>query len=179
MKLTANTPFRPVRDLIGEQVFHEQWIKLLQKIDDDAAVMLEVVTADYPAYRGLRQSRILASVVVWFGTNCGLAFLKNAEHFKKLGIARPYLAAWAIQNRRVYAINEGWRCLESICAEETDTKIRKPDLDALDYELVEHFMVWLGSDAGETFIKNAERQIHIRELRLSPESIKKLGLEES
>lgn len=176
MNSLLHTPIRPPRDgHDGEQVFAEQW-QLYMRRSVPEGLPIDQVIVDYPWRVGILQTRILASVVTWFGTNCGQTFLNEGRHLAAKHIRYPYLAAWAITNHRKFAVNHGWRTLEHICAQTVDMRQAAPDLSSRDYELVEHFMRWMGGVAAQSFITNTERELEIRHLKLDHRSLDRLGV---
>ena len=184
--LTWHTPIRPARSLPGEQAFLREWRHLMRPSPDggDETTVFDEVLADKPGPRTRREAQVLASVVTWFGTNVGLAFLLEAQRMKQRmpRVRWPYLGQWGQINVRQIGINEGVRTLEHCLATERykdglgHDAWRIPELSADDYETVEHLMVWLSSETGQAFLARCERETEAERLQLSPSSRAALGL---
>lgn len=187
-----HTPLRPVRDLVPEQVFAREWKALMGKYVDieDDVTMFDRVLRNYPFKATERHSRVLASVVTWFGTNCGNSFLLEAERLRKETDAKfvrhPYLMQWALENVRESWSNGGVRTLEHCVATKFERSHfglgylmppRGPTPSADDYEVVEHLMLWLGTRDGQDFLTLCAREAEVERLRLDTESRRLLGIE--
>ncbi|MCZ8254480.1 MAG: hypothetical protein O9327_02210 [Polaromonas sp.] len=166
-----------------ELVYATRWLKLMST-SPRAARMLFL---DYLAPVGQREASVVASVVTWFGTNIGQAFLEDAERRKTwvptrqgcsdtLLRSEAYLAAWATENRRQLGINQGWRTLEAILTPE-DAQRAKPSAD--DYEVVEHLMFWLGQLEGQQFIAECQAEVRALAEIQSLAAFERVGLTQS
>jgi hypothetical protein len=182
----THEPLRPARDLVAEQVFAAEWLRLMTTPTDhddadydgpENGHQLSGILAHHPRLLNDRQSRVAASIIVWFGTNCGNCFLLEARQLRDRGVRYPFVAQWAIDNTRFSWLNSGMKLIEHCCATELNPHAYSfgrqmvcPDLTVEDYETVEHVMVWLGNDEGRAFVAECERKIMVRN------EIKKLGL---
>lgn len=168
-------PIRPVRpEVLGELVFVEQWKKLMsskpERLDeDDDRTWLEVILRDMGVEVTQRHATVAASVVCWFGTNCGASFLMTGKQAAALNTRRApmaWIGAWAQENHRILGVSGGYRTLEHILADDSDRTTqglvglwRTPDLSADDFEVAEHLCAWLGSFEGEQFLGRCEQRI--------------------
>jgi hypothetical protein len=170
-----HSPLYPPRNKhTGEIVFTEKWKEWMSKrgnlIDDDGSsnFMLQTVIG-YMAGTQLvqRHATVAASVIKWFGTNCGLAFIDEAKRLEaSMSHGHGFLAAWAIDNRRESWLNSGIRTLEHILATDEDRhngQVRyKPDLSADDCEVAERVVYWLSTEKGKQFLAECETEIKKR-----------------
>lgn len=168
-------PIRPVRqEVLGELVFVEQWQKLMstkpERLDeDDDRTWLEVILRDMGVEVAQRHATVAASVVCWFGTNCGASFLLAGKKAAALNSRRApmvWTGAWAQENHRILGVSGGYRTLEHILADDSDRTAqglvglwRTPDLSVDDFEVAEHLCAWLGSFEGEQFLSRCEQRI--------------------
>lgn len=152
-----HTPMLPVRELLGEQVFAKAWSKLLSTpVSEHTASMLDQILEAFSWHYtvGPPDAKVLASVVTWFGTRCGVVFLESAN--KNSEANDRYLREWTVKNRAVPWVNQGQRPLESILyGQGSETRVTLRELEA-----VECLMRWLGSspDAAE-FMADCEAEI--------------------
>jgi hypothetical protein len=153
-----HTPMQPVRELLGEQVFAKAWNKLLSTpVGETTAATLDQILEAFSWRYTIepRDAKVLASVVTWFGTRCGVIFLESAN--KNSDANDRYLREWTSKNRMVPWVNQGQRPLESILyGAGSETRVTLRELEA-----VECLMSWLGSspDASE-FMADCEAEIH-------------------
>jgi hypothetical protein len=176
--LLWHQPIRPPRELATEQVFAQLWHERMRRKRDGEKPFASIIH-DYTC----RDTRIVASIVTWFGTNCGNSFLLEARRLKDKAVPWAYLAQWAINNRRQSSINSGVRLLEHICADRIDDSITiaqrvyfECELTVADYEVADSFMVWLSCTDAQQFISDCECEIEARRLKLSDESRRLLRL---
>lgn len=171
----SHNPARPVRsDVIGEVVFVEAWQRLMQTatfsifMGDDTSKLDEILMHHRIKPPDQRAATVCASLMRWFGTNCGGGFLYNAKHLASSGAFRSredaYLAAWALDHSRLNWLNGGVRTLESCMSTAAPVNGRHPpaELTADDYETAEHLVRWLGSNEGQRFIDLCEAEIAAR-----------------
>ena len=171
--LTHN-PSMPVRqDIIGEVVFSEAWTRLMaippRFFMGDESTQLDACLGAYQRRSGQREATLAASLVTWFGTNCGGSFLREARTLadrKAMTMENSYLAAWVVQNARKVGLNHGIRTLEHCMGTEHFDPgfgfglVRKPaDLTADDYECAEHLVMWFGGHEGQKFLAYCEEEI--------------------
>lgn len=161
----VHDPICPVRkDVIGEVVFSETWKRLMAQSSDgmyfESHTKIEEILHAMPIMPNQRLATVLASVVTWLGTNCGLGFLhsvpKGDGSYKSFS---RYLLAWTIENFREHGINNGVRTLEHCMMPERSNqfqgyrKFALPCLTDDDYEAVEHLMYWFGQTSeGQEFL---------------------------
>jgi hypothetical protein len=179
-------PMHPPRQgHIAENVFAERW-KLfmatppMRKGDLWGPMPSKILALDIlshlPARVTQRHATIAASIVTWLGTNCGLGTMETARQ----NIARyhmhastAYLCAWATCNQRLVFVNHGHRTLEHLLAPADHfgrdifsggiTLLKRPELTAEDYEVAEHFWVWLSENQAQRFIRACEQEAKERQ----------------
>lgn len=173
----VHEPIRPVRqEVLGELVFVEQWQSLMdakpERLDeDDERCWLRLILRDMDIPVTQRHATVAASLVCWYGTNCGSSFLQGGKSAAAANPRRPgpaWVGAWAQENHRVYGSGGGYRTLEHILALDTDRTRdglvglwRTPDLAVDDFEVAEHVCAWLGSNAGAQFLAACEARIEL------------------
>lgn len=161
-----NKPARPPRrDMVGEQVFAELWAQ--QMADTETGMQppngpLSSVLGPYPFDLDQRCATVAASLVCWFGTNCGMAFLNTAKTAaaKSLTPGDFYLQSWAVENSRKSGSNSGARTLEYCLKPDGGRDL--PELSGRDYEVAEHLIFWLGNEEGQDFLNRCEAEIEQR-----------------
>jgi hypothetical protein len=191
MSALVHKPIQPPRPThIGEQVYASMWEAMMTKpavqepacLTDESVEPLDMVLRHFEWKITQREASVVASVVCWLGTTCGLAMIQSARRRAadaKVPQHLAYLIAWTIENRRVSYVNSGVRVIESVLAP-PESRIRGcvgpyrqvdplPDVSGRDLEAVDHLMTWLGSADGERFIRTCEHaireQMEDRELR--------------
>jgi hypothetical protein len=168
-------PIRPVRqEVLGEFVFIEQWQQLMaanpNDLDsDDNRTWLELILREMGFAVEQRHATVAASLVCWFGTNCGGSFLETGKKAAAVVPRRApaaWVGAWAQENYRIMGVAGGYRTLEHILALDSDrtaqglvSLVRTPDLSVDDFEVAEHVCAWLGSWEGGEFLKRCEARI--------------------
>jgi len=170
-------PLRRVRPgFMGEVVFAEKWEALMngpgiERFDDDPLAPIECVLSECAFPTDQRLASILASVVTWLGTNCGLAMLHEASRLRGspgCQIGHEYLQAWASENARRRGINHGVRIIEHIVADrpggwpDDALFITLPEVTYRDLEAVDCLMLWLADFDGQRFLKDAEAEVEVR-----------------
>lgn len=166
---------------IGENVFCEKWLELMQsevefrEVDEpEHLTKLNRIlrNADFAACTD-RACAIAASWATYLGCNVGASVLSLGESLRQAGFVHDcYLLAWASHNRRAYGVNNGFRAIEFFLAPAdhygrsytggVELK-RIPDLCVLDYEIIEHLWSWLGSDDGGAWLAGCQREIERRQ----------------
>lgn len=128
-----------------------------------------------------RAASVAASFMVFMGCNGGRGFTWTADRLCEKGVFTnredAFVAAWAIENKRVYGTNSGLRTSEYMLAEKhpivglpvggTSVDWRLvPDITQEDYDILESMVIWWStSQAGvmreiaEPMIKAAEHKI--------------------
>lgn len=155
----------PRQGMVGEQVFAEFWEKLMGDTQTDMLPpngQLSGVLGPYPFDLDQRCATVAASLVTWFGTNCGMAFLHKAkvEAEKCLNKGDSYLRTWAVENARKSQSGSGARVLEHCLKPAGERDI--PELSGRDYEVAEHLISWLADDEGKDFVDRCEAEIERR-----------------
>lgn len=174
-KAPEHTPLRPVRQgFIGEVVFYEEWLKLMDTPYDYAnngqlgAILYPLTGYSMPSQR---EASVTASFIVWLGTNCGRCFLESTERFATDMAANgkthykredAYVAWWAMENHRRTWLNHGWRYIDGVLSESTNPGARLPEVSYDDCEVIEHVVHWLGTDDGRQFVKGCNAAIKAR-----------------
>jgi hypothetical protein len=197
MSKLSHTPMRPVRDLLAEQVFASEWLSLmgatLSDFDYDGpenGEQLSHIMQYLPGPITDRHSKIAASIIVWLGTNCGLAFLMEARRLMNspTRIRYPFLAQWSHENTRHPCVNQNIRLIEHLLATEYHSDVFSPfgqtpvvpDLSVDDYDAAECLMRWLSTKDGLAFVAECERKIkvqnEVKHLGLSARSVETLGI---
>jgi hypothetical protein len=167
-----HSPARSPREgVIGEQVFSAQWAKLMEDdgnlMEPPNAQFARVLCTLPKVQLDQRAATVAASMVNWFGTNIGRAFLNRAELMSNamLSKSEAYVAAWSIENmRRSY--DGGIRTLEHCLM--TDAQMARidktlPTLTATDLEVAEHLAMWLGESRGQAFLRKCFEELERRE----------------
>jgi hypothetical protein len=161
-------PIIPPRADCEEAIFASEWELLMSH---GSCNTLGCVLEHYPHKIGQREAHVVAGFICWLGSGIGKTFLNRAEYLSAVLHPRDaYLAAWAIQNRRLRQLNNGMRTLEHCVGDRCDYasvfegqisegKVRLPSREptARDYEVVEHVAAWLGSKNGQDFLGRCER----------------------
>ena len=172
----SHNPAMPVRnDVIGEVVFVEAWQRFMASPSpfyfEDEQTRLDGVLSQYGGRAGQREATVCASVICWFGTNCGRAFLGEARKFREkcpnLQAEDAYLSAWSIENKRASCINSNMRTLEHCLSTTTvpaslGSRRIPAELSADDYECADCLARWLGSDDGQKFLGYCDAEIQRR-----------------
>ena len=168
LPMTHEPMWGPRAGHTGEKVFLACWQAWLNEETETSEYLspadyrIADVLAHYPYPLHQRQANVLASLVTWFGTSIGGAFLRSAKTLMQKGIAArdAYSMAWSMQNQRVLHVNHGVRTIENCLApSHLASKARAAgimDLSVLDYEAAECLMSWLGTEDGQGFLDRAE-----------------------
>lgn len=154
----THEPFPPYprKDMASEKVYAEAWRRQMAGATDDGI--------EWDMFTGIvtnlgeptqRDANVAASLICWLGTNCGRAFLfgalersiRRSEQDRQLA----WQFQWTLENRRLTHANRGLRLLESIV---------NGEVSARDLEVADCVALWLGSDSGQAFIIDCERQVH-------------------
>jgi hypothetical protein len=177
----TNTPLppHPRPKHAGEEVYAEEWSKLMQNKPQDGCrapnSMLAEILWYLPGRINQRHATICATVVCWLGTSCGQAVVLNGKRFQESNLFHSdtcYSIAWHLENQRQASVNHGFRTLEHLLAPEdhygTDMLgfggrcvVKRPTLSVDDFETVEHLMHWLGRH-GAGFILGCEHRVRER-----------------
>lgn len=124
-----------------------------------------------------RAASVAASFMVFMGCNGGRDFTDSAARLAKSGAFTctedAYLAAWAINNKRLHGINSGLRTIEYMLAREhpittgylarVDWKL-VPDVNQEDADIVESMVAWWGTSTTAHWMREAvEAQMRAHE----------------
>jgi hypothetical protein len=168
-------------------MFAAAWLRLMDspEVEDDSnprgyANKLERILHCYPHEITQRTASIAASFIMWLGTNCGRSFLMSARTTAAaLGnTENGYVAAWAIENRRVSSMNNAVRTVESILQPDDHGQSQDmfgnrrniPILSAAECEVVEALVEWISSEEGMAFVNKCESDISkLREAQVAEE----------
>lgn len=158
----------------GEEVFAEEWEKLMQEegdplIDDCSNFMIRQVLYRMPVALSERLSAVAATFIMWLGTNAGISFLHRARQCEpERGWGRGYLAVWHEENVRETHSSGGYRLIEYLLAPRDHFRNgqlqHRPELTVDDYEVVEQTARWLSTERGAAFVKHCEQLIKKRRL---------------
>lgn len=156
----------PRRGTAGEVIFSEEWRRLMasppQRLVDfsseDANHLTHDILHDLPVRATQRHATIMASLVCWFGTNCGRAFIHEARRAAEADthVERAWLGAWAWENVRQSGINGGVRILEAVMAPTWPGPL--PELSVEDYEVADCLVRWLATH-GRAFLGRCESRL--------------------
>lgn len=158
-----HSPMRPYprNGMYHEEIFASMWKAFMTRearIDQPSEQNFADVLNHFGYRIEQRYATVVASVVCWFGTNCGGAFLKESEELGKcLSPSRfqyRYLMNWSTENMRLSYLNHGVRPIEN-CTGHSGEPF---ELTAADYEAVECLMCWLGSDEGQMFLTLCDQE---------------------
>jgi len=186
----SHTPINPPRKgHFGEAVFLKNWQELaVRYIEDDSDDMdrteFDRVFHHYRWNPGQQEATVVASIVVWLGTNCGLAFLRSAQAQTKKSFyvteaaQTIFLMEWAKENQRLAWVNRGIRTLENCLTKEcSETKL--VELTGRDYEIAECFVCWLATRPAQKYIAICEAEIDQDNKRRNLADLEKIGLGDS
>lgn len=150
---------KPREGVLSEHIFAARWAALMAKDDGISAPNQEL---SYILHRmrqpiSQRAATVAASVVCWYGTPIGRAFLDQAEVLAKVLLSRQdaYLAAWSIQNFRR---NPTARTIEHCLGPEEGRK-EIPQATPYDIEVADHVAYWMGSEDGQKFLRGCREEI--------------------
>jgi hypothetical protein len=166
---------------IGEQVFCEKWLDLQQRevefreVDepDNTSKLARILRHVQLPEIGERECAVAASWACYLGCNVGASVIHLGDSLKAgAGEYRRFLAAWAIHNTRAVGVNRGFRAIEFVLAPADHVQrdpfafsglTRAPDLSIIDYEVIEHLWLWLGTDEGAAWLADCQREIDRRQ----------------
>ncbi|AVG38503.1 hypothetical protein [Achromobacter insolitus] len=98
----------------AERIYLELWREYLRSNHD----ALREVFGDLCQPIDQRGARVAASFMVWMGCNAGQSFTHLAERLAQSGAftirEHAFLAAWAVENRRIRWLNCGVICTEAM-----------------------------------------------------------------
>lgn len=163
----VHEPTRPPRrGTAGEVIYSEEWCRLManppQRLVDfsteEANHLTHDILHDLPVRATQRHATVMASLVCWFGTNCGRAFIHEARRAAEADshVERAWLGAWAWENVRQSGINGGVRILEAVMAPTWPGPL--PELGVEDYEVADCLVRWLAI-YGRAFIDRCEARL--------------------
>lgn len=123
-----------------------------------------------------RAASVAASFMVFMGCNGGGGFTYAAERMAASGAFScaedAYLAAWAIENKRVRAVNSGLRTAEYMLAREYPIHPNQPcrvdwpkvpDVTQEDMDVLEAMVAWWSSPAAQCMREAVEAQARARQ----------------
>lgn len=167
----GNQPPRPHH--IGEYVFLSRWQELMgvhEGENEDAP--FSIILQDLCSNPTQRDATVAAEFIRWLGTNCGRGYLTQASELAaKLSNhhsdrPRAYVMQWTMTNTRVRHVNNGVRTIEWWFVNSEDKQSWSgpswlPEISARDLEVAENIAHWLGTEAGQVFITQCEREITV------------------
>lgn len=166
---------------IGENVFCEKWLELMQcevefhEVDEpaDTSKLARILVNMRLPVIGQRECVVAASWACYLGCNVGASVIHLGDGLTVgAGAYRRFLAAWSIHNTRSIGVNRGHRAIEFILAPADHFNMdpyafsglnRAPDLSVTDYEVIDHLWLWLGSDEGHNWLADCQREIEQRQ----------------
>ncbi|CAB3845966.1 hypothetical protein LMG3482_01870 [Achromobacter deleyi] len=105
---------RPRAGFPAERIYLELWREYLRGNQD----ALREIFGDLCQPLDQRGARVAASFMVWMGCNAGRSFTHSAERLAQSGAfvtrEHAFLAAWAVENRRIRWLNCGVICTEAM-----------------------------------------------------------------
>lgn len=123
-----------------------------------------------------RAASVAASFMVYMGCNAGRAFTHSAEKMTAL-IPCPedaYLAAWAIENKRLHGFNSGLRTIEYMLSREHPVTLdtgrsgtdwgKVPNVSMEDMDIVESMVAWWSGPTAHWMREAVEAQIKASEV---------------
>lgn len=178
----------PRKGFLAENVFYDNWVQMLTQDRDmsepDNQRFADVL-GSYGHEINERVATVAATFISWLGTNVGFSYRDEARRLSKVVPYKhdAYLMAWAVHNLRHSSVSAGRRqleaCLSNPALDKHDHINRAPVLSSQDYEVVEHLVVWLGTDDGQDFLEKCEnilrRKQHETDFRTYLTSNLKLG----
>lgn len=126
---------------------------------------LEVYFLDFPYTPNTRTMHVIASFLLWLGSNIGQAFLSDVEcAFKHLKSKRKaFISTWALENDRLPGMNHGFRITEWIL---TPVEFHHQNLGMTchankhvtieDLETIDHLIHWLASSNGQNYLESTK-----------------------
>lgn len=153
----------PRRSVPREGMFLALWQQFATQRPDEWAFIFRT---NEPVRQ--RAASVAASFMVFMGCNGGRAFTDGAARLAQSGVFTctedAYLAAWAINNKRLYGINSGLRTIEYMLAREhpiTTGHLARvdwrlvPDVPLEDVDTVESMVAWWGSSTTARWMREA------------------------
>jgi len=150
-----HVPLQPPRSGVPrEGLFLTLWQQFATQRPDEWGYIFRFRTSGQIRQRA---ASVAASFMVFMGCNGGRSFTDSAARLIKSGAFAyaedAYLAAWAIENKRLFGINGGLRTIEYMLSREypmtgrpvhVDWK-KVPDVSMDDMDIIESMVVWWGS----------------------------------
>jgi hypothetical protein len=153
---------RPARDMIGEQVYARRWLEFANKECADGRTEFWHVLQAYPYPLDQRAASVAASFITWLGTNVGASFLETANDFKfsRCILSYAYVAAWSVINVRSLGTNSNARQIEFLTRtpEELEKNVFS-EVSVRDLEVIDQIALWLGTDDGQEFLSECQKEI--------------------
>lgn len=123
---------------------------------------------NFPYQPNERHLNVIGAFLGWLGSNCGRAFINEAN---RLGILvqsahKGYVYAWAAENQRLTGINSGITVLEYLLTplEHHDAQLGlrtycNQFVTSHDIETVNYFVHWLATAHGQAFLEPAFKEV--------------------
>lgn len=155
----SHFPIQETKHASDEQlIFTMNWRRLMKEsvvsLFEETKPKLFHILRDLSRFPDDRDGRVCTSLAFYLGCNGGRSFRIDAKRLMSTGVfenqEHAYLAQWSIENTRYSWLNRGLRVLEHI--------LGSGDLEARDYETAEHFVRWLGSEEGQSYLALCEEQ---------------------
>lgn len=159
----------PRKETVGEGIYLKLWIEFATKHPEE---WLRIF--DLSGQVDQRAATVAASFMVFMGCNGGMSFTFMAERYSEsrcfYSIDAAYLAAWAVNNRRVHHVNHGLRTSEFVLAEQYpinhDEILRPPvkwscvpDISQADNDVLECMAIWWSTRRAKDMRRTAEPMI--------------------
>ena len=148
-------PYREIRkDLPGEVAMMKHWNKLMNTLPQYYDRMIDFIlnTEDTT----IRDARICSSIILWLGTNIGVALLHEADRLKEK-VKNSYSVQFHLESMR-YPHDP----LDYVRRIITFPGIPDPEITVKDLVTIYKLMNWLGSDSGQEFLKDVDEEVKIR-----------------
>jgi hypothetical protein len=158
-----HSPMRPYprKNHAYEAIFASMWKAFMHKetrIDEPREINFADVMSHFGYTIEQRHASVVASIVCWFGTNCGDAFLRESDEFGKCLSTNKfqyrYMLNWTMENMRLSYVNHAQRVIE-LCTGQTGLDFT---LTPADFEAVDCLMRWLGTADGQMFLSLAREE---------------------
>lgn len=137
-----------------------------------------------------RAASVAASFMTFMGCNCGRAFTDEAERLATSRVfpsrERAFIAAWAIENQRIYHVNRGLRTSEFMLAAEHPLEhnfnhgvIRSlvPAVTQEDNDIIESMAIWWSTGPAGVMRSIAVPMIEAANRKLASDMFKPLRTE--
>ena len=166
-----HTPLRaPRKSVAREGLFLEYWQQFAEQRPDEWKHIFRTLGP-------LRQraASVAASFMVYMGCNCGMGFTHSAKKMLESGAFSnaedAFMAAWAIENKRIHGVNCGMRTVEAMLAVEHPIEHQRgygrvnhdkmPVISMDDMDVVESMVCWWSSTTAQWMREAVENRVQV------------------